>query len=40
MNERLEKETKKMKIAERRRKLELEGYTSDLMAMKKQLRSY
>ena len=30
MQERLEKETKKMHVAESRRKLELEGYSSDL----------
>lgn len=37
MQEKLQKETKKMEVAERRRKLELEGYSSDLSAMKKKI---
>ena len=40
MQEKLAKETKKMEIAERRRKLELEGYGSDLSAMKKKILFY
>ena len=40
MNERLTKETKKMQTAERRRKLEIEGYSSDLLAMKKKVTFY
>ena len=40
MQDRLGKETKKMQIAERRRKLELEGYSSDLQAMKKKVSFY
>ena len=37
MQDKLTKETKKMEIAERRRKLELEGYSSDLSAIKKKI---
>jgi len=37
MKEKLAKETKKMEVAERRRKLELEGYNADLSAMKKKI---
>ena len=40
MKERLAKETKKMQTAEKRRKLELEGYASDLQAMKKKVAFY
>jgi hypothetical protein len=40
MQEKLGKETKKMEIAERRRKLELEGYSSDLSAMKKKIQFF
>ena len=40
MQEKLAKETKKMEIAERRRKLELEGYGADLSAMKKKILFY
>lgn len=40
MNERLVAETKKMQTAERRRKLEIEGYYSDLVAMKKKVTFY
>lgn len=40
MQERLSKETKKMQTAERRRKLELEGYASDLQSMKKKVLFY
>lgn len=40
MNEKLEKETKKLNTAEQRRKLELEGYSSDLSAMKKKIAFY
>jgi hypothetical protein len=40
MQAKLAKETKKMEVAERRRKLELEGYGSDLSAMKKKLIFY
>jgi len=37
MKEKLAKETKTMEVAERRRKLELEGYNADLSAMKKKI---
>jgi hypothetical protein len=40
MQEKLTKETKKMEIAERRRKLELEGYSSDLSAIKKKIQFF
>lgn len=40
MQEKLAKETKKMEVAERRRKLELEGYGADLSAMKKKILFY
>lgn len=40
MKEKLAKETKKMEIAERRRKLELEGYTADLSAMTKKIQFF
>ncbi|CDW87267.1 UNKNOWN [Stylonychia lemnae] len=40
MQERLEKETKKMEVNERRRKHELEGYGSDLQNMKKKIAFY
>jgi hypothetical protein len=40
MQEKLAKETKKMEVAERRRKLELEGYSSDLSAMKKKIQFF
>jgi hypothetical protein len=40
MQDKLAKETKKMEIAERRRKLELEGYSSDLSAMKKKIQFF
>jgi len=40
MQERLEKETKKMEINERRRKHELEGYGSDLQNMRKKIIFY
>ena len=40
MNERLEKETKKLQTADRRRKLDLEGYQADLQAMKKKVLFY
>lgn len=40
MQEKLVKETKKMEIAERRRKLELEGYTADLSSMKKKIQFF
>jgi hypothetical protein len=37
MQKKLDKETKKMEVAERRRKLELEGYSADLSAMRKKI---
>ena len=37
MQDKLGKETKKMEVAERRRKLELEGYSADLSSMKKKI---
>lgn len=40
MQDRLQKETKKMEVNERRRKLELEGYGADLQAMKKKIAFY
>ena len=40
MQEKLAKETKKMEVAEKRRKLELEGYTADLGAMKKKIQFF
>ncbi len=40
MQEKLAKEPKKMEIAERRRKLELEGYGADLSAMKKKIQFF
>ena len=40
MNERLVKESKKMGGQEERRKLELEGYGSDLQQMKKKIGFY
>ena len=40
MRERLGKEHKKMEVAERRRKLELEGWGADLDNMKKKVRFY
>ena len=40
MQDRLSKETKKMETAERRRKLELEGYAADLANMKKKILFY
>jgi hypothetical protein len=40
MTERLHKETKKLDVTERRRKLELEGYGSDLQAMRKKVAFY
>lgn len=40
MQDKLAKETKKMEIAERRRKLELEGYSSDLAAIKRKIQLY
>jgi len=40
MKERLSKESKKMEVNEKRRKLELEGYGSDLLAMKKKIGFY
>lgn len=40
MADRLGKETKKMEAQEKRRKLELEGYQSDLQAMKKKIGFY
>jgi hypothetical protein len=40
MQEKLAKETKKMEIAEKRRKLELEGYGADLSAMKKKIQFF
>jgi hypothetical protein len=40
MQEKLAKESKKMDIAERRRKLELEGYAADLSAMGKKIVFY
>ena len=40
MNERLEKETKKMSVAEQRRRLDLEGYGADLKSMKKKINFY
>jgi translation initiation factor RLI1 len=40
MREKLGKETKKMEIAERRRKLELEGYQADLSAMQKKIQFF
>ena len=40
MKEKLAKETKKMEVAERRRKLELEGYNADLSAMKKKIQFF
>lgn len=40
MQERLGKETKKMEVAERRRKLDLEGYGADLANMRKKIVFY
>ena len=40
MQARLHKETKKLEGAERRRKLELEGYGADLQAMRKKAAFY
>lgn len=40
METRLVKEKKKMEVNERRRKTELEGYGSDLMAMRKKINFY
>jgi len=40
MQDKLGKESKKMDIAERRRKLELEGYSADLSAMGKKIVFY
>ena len=40
MGEKLEKETKKLNVVEKRRKLDLEGYHSDLQAMKKKITFY
>lgn len=40
MTERLEKETKKLQTADRRRKLDLEGYQADLQGMKKKVLFY
>ena len=40
MQDKLVKETKKMEVAEKRRKLELEGYTADLGAMKKKIQFF
>ena len=40
MQDRLHKETKKLETTERRRKLELEGYGSDLQAMRKKIGFY
>ena len=40
MSERLEKESKKLQTADRRRKLDLEGYQADLQAMKKKVVFY
>ena len=40
MQDRLAKETKKMEVAERRRKMELEGYGADLQAMKRKIGFY
>lgn len=40
MGERLAKETKKMEVNERRRKLALEGYGADLAAMRKKIAFY
>ncbi len=37
MQEKLEKETKKMEVNERRRKLELQGYSADLSATRKKI---
>lgn len=37
MQDKLGKETKKMEVAERRRKLELEGYAADLSAIAKKI---
>jgi hypothetical protein len=40
MTERLEKESKKMQVAEKRRKLDLEGYSADLNSMRKKIVFY
>ena len=40
MQEKLAKETKKMEVAERRRKLELDGYAADLSAMTKKIQFF
>jgi hypothetical protein len=40
MQDKLGKESKKMEVAERRRKLELEGYSADLSAMGKKIVFY
>ena len=40
MTERLEKDSKKLSVAEKRRKLDLEGYGADLSAMKKKIKFY
>jgi hypothetical protein len=37
MQDKLAKETKKTEVAERRRKLELEGYSADLASMHKKI---
>lgn len=40
MQDRLHKETNKMEIAERRRKLDLDGYSADLQQMRKKIDFY
>jgi hypothetical protein len=40
MKERLDKESKKMQVAEQRRKFDLEGYGADLQNMKKKIIFY
>lgn len=40
MQEKLAKETKKMEVAERRRKLELDGYAADLSSISKKIVFY
>jgi hypothetical protein len=40
MQDKLAKETKKMEVAERRRKLELDGYAADLSAMTKKIQFF
>ena len=40
MQQKLVKETKKMEVAESRRKLELDGYSADMSSMKKKIQFF